>query len=64
MRKRDRLNVVVHPTDAALLRTAARRLDMSLSELVRRGALRFASETAPVAASAPPAGSAEPLAAA
>jgi uncharacterized protein (DUF1778 family) len=42
MRKRNRLHLRLAPSDHALLRAAAERLDMSLSELVRLAAVRSA----------------------
>jgi len=44
MHKRERLHVRWPETDATLVRTAARKLDMSMSELVRRAAVAAAVE--------------------
>ncbi|MEX2528551.1 MAG: hypothetical protein WEA09_13025 [Gemmatimonadota bacterium] len=44
MRKRSRLHVRWPEPDAALVRTAASRLDISVSELVRRAAVAAAVE--------------------
>lgn len=42
MKKRDRLHLRLSVGDAALLRSVARGMDLSISELVRQAAIAFA----------------------